>query len=52
MISINSKVEVIILKDEKNFKNYLKKNMLKNEIIIGMGAGSISTWMRNLQQFL
>ena len=52
MISINSNVNVIIIKDEENLKNYLKKNLYKNEIIIGMGAGSISNWMRNLKQNL
>jgi len=26
--------------------------LYKNEIIIGMGAGSISNWMRNLKQTL
>ncbi len=52
MISLNSKVDVIIIKDEKDFKNFFKKNLIKNEIIIGMGAGSISNWMRNLKQSL
>ena len=52
MISINSNVDVIIVKDENNLKNYIKKNIIKNEIIIGMGAGSISSWMRNLKNFL
>ncbi len=52
MISNNSKVNVIVIKNEKNFQNYLKKNIIKNEIIIGMGAGSISSWMRNLKIFL
>ena len=49
MISRNSSVEVIIIKNEKDFKNFFKKNLLKNEIVIGMGAGSISNWMRNLR---
>ncbi len=52
MIATNSNVEVIIVKDEKNFKDYLKKNLISNEIVIGMGAGSISSWMRNLKKFL
>ena len=52
MISLNSNVNVIIIKDEQNLKNYFKKNLIKNEIIIGMGAGSISNWMRNLEQSL
>ncbi len=52
MISLNSKVNVIIVKDENNLKNFFKTNLFKNEIIIGMGAGSISNWMRNLEQYL
>ena len=52
MISANSKVNVILVKDEEDFKRFLKKNLISNEIIIGMGAGSISNWMRNLKQFL
>ena len=52
LISFNSNVNVFIIKDEENLKNYFKKNLIKNEIIIGMGAGSISNWMRNLKQSL
>ena len=52
MISLNSGVEVIIIKNEKDFKNFFKKNLIKNEIIIGMGAGSISHWMRDLKKTL
>ena len=52
MISLNSSVEVIIIKNEKDFKNFFKKNLIRNEIIIGMGAGSISHWMRDLKKTL
>ena len=52
LIAKNSKVQVIIIKDEKKLKKFFKKNLIKNEIIIGMGAGSISSWIRNLKQFL
>ena len=52
MISHNSGVEVIIIKHEKDFKNFFKKNLIKNEIVIGMGAGSISNWMRDLKKIL
>ncbi len=48
-ISTNSNVQVIILKNEEELRKYMKKNLIKNEIIIGMGAGSISNWMRNLK---
>jgi len=52
MISLNSGVEVIIIKNEKDLKYFFKKNLIKNEIIIGMGAGSISHWMRDLKKTL
>ena len=48
-ISINSNVQVIVLKNEEELRKFMKKNLIKNEIIIGMGAGSISNWMRNLK---
>ena len=49
LISKNSRVQVINIKDEIDIKNYLKKNLISDEIIIGMGAGSISKWMRDLK---
>tara|TARA_B100000941_G_scaffold72357_1_gene49112 strand:- start:3189 stop:4583 length:1395 start_codon:yes stop_codon:yes gene_type:complete len=48
-ISIKSKVQVIIVKSEENLVKFLKKDLTQNEIIIGMGAGSISSWIRNLK---
>ena len=38
-----------MINSEKELSNYFKKNLISNEIIIGMGAGSISKWMRNLK---
>ncbi len=52
LISVNSNVDVIIVKNEENLKNYFKKNLVQKEIIIGMGAGSISSWMKNLKEFV
>ena len=52
LISKYSKTQVIIVKNETQIKKYLEKNLIKNEIIIGLGAGSISNWMRNLKEFL
>ncbi len=51
-ISANSNVQVIMVKNEDNLINFFKKNLLTNEIIIGMGAGTISNWMRGLKQSL
>ncbi len=48
LISKNSKVQVIIIKDQNELNKFLKKNLLTNEIIIGLGAGSITKWMREI----
>jgi len=48
LISKKSNVQVIIVKDEKDLKNYFIKNLLNNEIIVCMGAGSISKWIRGM----
>jgi len=52
LIAKNSKTEVIIVKNEAELRKYFKKNLIKDEIIIGMGAGSISKWMLGLKSFL
>ena len=52
LISKISKIQVVIVKDEADITKYLKKNLINNEIVIGMGAGSISKWMYNLKNNL
>ena len=52
LIAKNSKTQVIIVNNEIELKNYLKKNLISNEIIIGMGAGLISKWMTGLKSTL
>ena len=49
LISKNSRTQVINLKDQEDMNNFFKKNLIKDEIIIGMGAGSISNWLRELE---
>ena len=49
MISKYSNNQVILINNELELKNYLRKNLIKDEIIIGMGAGTISNWLRNLK---
>ena len=49
LISINSKVQVINIENEIELKKYLQRNLINKEIVIGMGAGSISKWMRKLK---
>ena len=45
----NSKVNLIKIKNENELQKFLKKTAYGNKIYIGMGAGSISNWMRNLK---
>ena len=39
LIAKNSKTQVIIVNNEIELSKYFKKNLINNEIIIGMGAG-------------
>ena len=52
MITKFSKVQVILIKEQFELNKFLQKNLIKNEIVIGMGAGSISNWMNNLKNVL
>ena len=52
LISQNSNTQVVIVKNEIELSNFFKKNLLSNEIIIGMGAGNISKWMSGLKYSL
>ncbi len=49
LISKNSNTQVVLVKNQKELSNYFKKNLINNEIIIGMGAGTISKWIRELK---
>ena len=52
LISLNSKTQVIVVKNQKELTNNIRKNLIKDEIIKGLGAGSISKWMRELKSSL
>ncbi len=49
LISKFSGVQVITIQNEIDLTKFFKKNLIKNEIVIGMGAGTISKWMNNLK---
>ena len=49
LIIKNSKVKLINIKDEAELKQFLKQTAYGAKIYIGMGAGSISIWMKNLK---
>ncbi len=52
LISKFSKTQVILIENENDLTKYFRKNLIKDEIVIGMGAGSISKWMYNLKNTL
>jgi len=48
----NSKVKLFLVNDNKQLAMFLKKNMYGKKIVIGMGAGSISNWIRKLPKLM
>jgi len=51
-IAKNSRVKVFLIKNEFQLAKYVKQNVYGEKIIIGMGAGSISSWIRNLPNLI
>ncbi len=49
LIIKNSKVRLIQVEDENQLKKFIKQNTFGEKIYVGMGAGSISNWMKNLK---
>ncbi|MDC0945884.1 cyanophycin synthetase, partial [Candidatus Pelagibacter sp.] len=48
----NSKVKLFLVNDNYQLAKFLKKNMYGKKIVIGMGAGTISSWMKTLPQLI
>ena len=48
----NSKVKLILIKNNLDLIKYVKQNIYGNKIAIGMGAGSISNWIRDLPKYI
>ncbi len=48
----NSKVKLILIKNNFDLVKYVKQNIYGNKIVIGMGAGSISNWIRDLPKYI
>ena len=45
-------MKLFLVNDNIQLSKFLKKNMYGKKIVIGMGAGSISNWMRNLPNLM
>ncbi len=52
LIAKKSKVQVINIKSQIDLKQYIKKNLIQDEMVICMGAGSISNWIREIAEDL
>ena len=48
----NSKVKLFLVNNNIQLAKFLKKNMYGKKIVIGMGAGTISNWMRELPKLM
>ena len=48
----NSKVKLFMVENYVQLAKFLKENMYGKKIVVGMGAGSISNWMRELPNLM
>ncbi len=48
----NSKVKLFMVENKIQLANFLKNSMYGKKIVIGMGAGSISNWMKELPSLI
>jgi UDP-N-acetylmuramate--alanine ligase len=48
----NSNVKLFMVNDQYQLAKFIKNNIYGKKIVIGMGAGTISSWMRELPKLL
>jgi UDP-N-acetylmuramate--alanine ligase len=48
----NSKVKLFLVDDQYQLAKFIKHNIYGKKIVIGMGAGSISSWMKELPKLI
>jgi len=48
----NSKVKLFMIQDQYQLAKFIKNNIYGKKIVIGMGAGTISAWMRELPKLI
>ena len=48
----NSNVKLYMVKNHFELAKFLKQNMYGDKIVVGMGAGSISNWIKKLPELL
>ena len=52
MIMKNSDVKLYMVENNVQLSKYLKQNMFGKKIVVGMGAGSISNWIKELPSLM
>ena len=48
----NSKVKLFMVEDQYQLAKFIKNTIFGKKIVIGMGAGTISAWMRQLPELI
>ncbi len=48
----NSNVKLLMVENNSQLAKYLKQNMYGKKLVIGMGAGSISSWIKELPSLI
>ena len=48
----NSKVKLFLVKDQYQLAKFIKQTIHGKKIVVGMGAGTISSWMKELPKLL
>ncbi len=48
----NSKVKIILIKNEIDLAKFVRQNIYGDQLVVSMGAGSVSSWVRNLPKLL
>ena len=48
----NSSVKLFMVDDQYQLANFIKSNIHGKKIVVGMGAGTISAWMKELPSLI
>ena len=48
----NSNVKLLMVEDQYQLAKFIKSSIYGKKIVIGMGAGSISNWIRELPKLM
>ena len=48
----NSKVRLFMIEDQYQLAKFIKNTIFGKKIVVGMGAGTISAWMRQLPELI